>query len=67
MCVALFLHPMNPAEFLVLAFSAPLQIIMDPNGIWMAWLFWSGLALVLVGVLGWVAVWPDGRDRRQAR
>lgn len=50
--LALFLHPMNPMDFLALAFSDPLQTVANQYGHAMAVLFWLSLMLTLSGLLG---------------
>ena len=42
--IALFLHPMNPADFLAQILVDPLATIADPDGGAMAALFWCGVA-----------------------
>jgi hypothetical protein len=51
---ALFLHPMNPEDFLIMVGSHPLQTVNGEHGSEMALLFWTGLALTVFGLLGLV-------------
>jgi hypothetical protein len=55
MNVALFVHPMSPEDFLGLAFSDPLQSIVDAQGGAMAIFFWISAALALSGLVGLLA------------
>lgn len=54
MCFSLFLHPMSPEDFLLLAITDPLQTLSDQYGSEMALAFWIGLPLLLIGLLGWL-------------
>ncbi|MGZ5818217.1 MAG: hypothetical protein ACXWJD_05665 [Burkholderiaceae bacterium] len=56
MCFALFLHPMNPEDFLLLVITDPLQTFSDQYGSEMAFAFWIGLSLFLVGLFGWLNI-----------
>ena len=50
--VALFLHPMNPSDFLVLAVSDPWSSIVDQQGGGVALFFWFSSALFAIGFAG---------------
>lgn len=52
MSFALFLHPMNPNDFLMLAFSTPLETIRESYGIRSAASFWISIALMSMGLIG---------------
>ena len=56
MNVALFVHPMSPEDFLGLAFSDPLQSIVDAQGGAMALFFWFSAGLALSGLVGLVGL-----------
>jgi hypothetical protein len=56
MCFALFLHPMSPEDFLQQAFTAPFDTIGEQYGAEMAFGFWSGLAVLLIGLFGWIDI-----------
>lgn len=56
MSFALFLHPMSPEDFLMLAITAPLDTITDQNGSAMAFGFWISLSLVWIGLFGWIDI-----------
>jgi hypothetical protein len=56
MCFALFLHPMSPENFLLLAITAPLETLSGPYGFGMAVIFWISLSLLLIGLLGWINI-----------
>jgi hypothetical protein len=51
MSFALFLHPMNPRDFLALVVSAPFDTIRDTYGIQAAVLFWLSVALTMSGLV----------------
>jgi len=55
MNVALFVHPMSPEDFLGLAFSDPLQSIVDAQGGATALFFWFSAGLALSGLVGLLA------------
>ena len=52
MSFALFLHPMNPNDFLMLALLAPLETIRESYGIQPAASFWISIALISAGLVG---------------
>ncbi|HEY8100372.1 MAG TPA: hypothetical protein VIF82_06430 [Burkholderiaceae bacterium] len=56
MCFALFLHPMSPENFLLLAITDPLETISEQYGFGMAIGFWISLSLLLVGLFGWIDI-----------
>src|SRR5450631_622106 len=49
---AVFLHPMDPMDFLALVFSDPLQTVGDSYGIQAAILFWIGASLFTFSLVG---------------
>jgi hypothetical protein len=51
---ALFLHPMNPEDFLALVLSAPSETMLDAYGIQAAVLFWISVTLISSGLIGLV-------------
>lgn len=52
MSFALLLNPMAPNDFLILAFSAPLETIREAYGIHSAASFWISVALISTGIIG---------------
>ncbi len=52
MNVALFVHPMNPEDFLYLVFSDPLATVLDAQGGDVALFFWGSLLLCLFACFG---------------
>jgi hypothetical protein len=56
MCLALFLHPMSPENFLLLAVTVPLETLSESYASGMAQLFWASATLVIIGLFGWTGV-----------
>ncbi len=52
MSFALFLNPMDPNDFLRLAYSDPLATIREAYGIRSAVSFWISVALMSTGLIG---------------
>jgi len=50
MCIALFLHPMSPENFLGVVLTIPLQTVAYAYGLQTAVLFWVGLVLTTWGL-----------------
>ena len=61
---ALFLHPMSPEDFLMLAVADPLETVTDQNGFAMALCFWISLPLLLMGLLGWLDIAHRFKNQR---
>ena len=49
MNVALFVHPMNPEDFLYLVFTDPLATVLDAQGGDVALFFWGSFFLCVFG------------------
>jgi hypothetical protein len=67
MCFALFLHPMSPEHFLLLAITAPLETLSEPYGFGMALGFWISLSLLLIGLLGLIGIGHLFKNLRQEK
>jgi hypothetical protein len=67
MCFALFLHPMNPEDFLALTIADPLETVSQPYGMAMAIGFWISLLLILIGFIGWIDMGRKFKRSRQAK
>lgn len=67
MCFVLFLHPMNPEDFLALAIVDPLETVSQPYGATMAIGFWISLLLVVVGLTGWIDIGSRFKRSRQVK
>jgi hypothetical protein len=48
---ALFLHPMNPSDFVYLAWQSPLETILG-YGWQAAVLFWIAIAMFIIAIIG---------------
>jgi hypothetical protein len=51
-CFALFLHPMDPVDFLVHVATDPFATFNDQNGSWATWFFGLGSLLILTANVG---------------
>jgi hypothetical protein len=67
MCFALFLHPMNPEDFLALTIADPLETVSQPYGLTMAIGFWISLLLIVVGFIGWIDIGSKFKRLRQVK